>query len=219
MSRPSHSRRWTTEQLQQHTLLGQQLQRTHARAAQVLIQLARLHPGQTQFERVRHDLVEVVRSLGVLIGCCETIRASGFRPKFSVVNVIFVDVCDFCLANPKSRQPDDENSLEPDLGLGIQVETLLRLTALTAIHCAAQRCSSSENLKKSSSSLADLNRTLLCEQRYLRSLDRWPVPDIKVSSEFGEICQDCGHPVGKTPSGGTGDTVDGGPSPTLEGSR
>jgi hypothetical protein len=141
MSRSSYSRRWTTEQLHQHTLLGRQLQRTHARAAQTLIQLARLRPVQAQFERVRHELVDVVHSLDLLIACCETIRASAFRPKFKVINVIFVPACDFCLANPKS-QPDDENSLEPDPGLGIQVEALLRLTALTALQCAEQRCSS-----------------------------------------------------------------------------
>jgi hypothetical protein len=218
MSRPSYSRRWTTEQLDQHTLLGHQLQRNHAKAAQTLIQLARLHPDQTQFERVCRYLVDVVHSFGVLIACCETIRASGSRPKFEVVNVIFVDACDFCLANPKSRQPDDENSLEPDPGLGIQVETLLRLTALTALHWAGQRWSSPHNLKKSSRSLADLNRTLLGEQRYLTRLDRWPVPDIKVSSDFGEICKVCGHRVGKTPLRGTGDTIDANPSPLLESS-
>jgi hypothetical protein len=216
MSRSSHSRRWTTEQLHQHTLLGQQLQRTHARAAQTLIQLARLHPGQAQFERVRHELVDVVHSLGLLIACCETIRASAFRPKFKVINVIFVPACDFCLANPKSRQPEDENSLETDPGLGIQVEALLRLTALTALHCAEQRCSSPHNLKKSSPSLSDLNKILLREQRYLKSLDRWPVPDLKVSHDFGEICKRCGHRVGKTPLRGTGETVDVSRSPMLE---
>jgi hypothetical protein len=218
MSRPSYSRRWTTEQLHQHTLLGHQLQRNHSRAAQTLIQLARLHPGQAQFERVRHDLVDVVHSLGVLIACCETIRASAVRPKFKVINVNFGPTCDFCLANPKSRQPDDENSLEPDPGLGIQVETLLRLTALTAIHCAEQRCSSPHNLKKSSPSLPDLNKILLREQRYLKSLDRWPVPDLKVRDDFGEICKRCGRRVGKTPLMGTGDTVDVGGSPLLESS-
>ena len=216
MSRSSYSRRWTTQQLHQHQLLSHQLQRAHARAAQALILLARLHPAQMQYEGACHDLVEVVHSLGLLIACCETIRASGFRPKFKVVNVIFVDACDFCLANPKSGQPDDENSLEPDPGLGIQVETLLRLTTLIALHCADQRCSSPHHLKKPSRSLADLNRTLLREQRYLRSLDRWPVPDLKVSNDFGEICKRCGHRVGKTPLRGTGVTVDVGPSPMLE---
>jgi hypothetical protein len=219
MSRPSHSRRWTTEQLHQHKLLGHKLQLAHARAAQVLIRLARLQPAQMQYEGACNDLVDVVHSVGLLIACCEAIKVSGFRPKFRVINVVFVNACDFCLANPKSRQPDDENSLEPDPGWGIQVETLLRLTTLTALHSAQQRCSSPHNLKKSSRSLADLNKTLLREQRYLKSLDRWPVPDLKVSSDFREICEDCGHRVGKTPLRDTGDTVDVGPSLMLEGSR
>jgi hypothetical protein len=48
--RPSHAIRWTLEQLEQHRLLDHQLQRAHARVAQVLIKLARLRLGQMQYE-------------------------------------------------------------------------------------------------------------------------------------------------------------------------
>jgi hypothetical protein len=64
-----------------------------------------------QYEGACNDLVDVVHSVGLLIACCEAIKVSGFRPEFKVINVVFVNACDFCLANPKSRQPDDENSL------------------------------------------------------------------------------------------------------------
>lgn len=218
MRRRFHAIQWTPEQLQQHKMLEHQLQRAHATAAQALIRLARLHPAHVQYGAACNELVDVVHSISLLIVCCDAIKASGFRPKYEVVNVVFGDVCDYCLANPKSRQPDDGNSLEPDPGLGIQVETLLRLTALTAFHNAEQLCPSPHNLWKCSRYLADLNNTLLREQRYLRSLDRWPVPELRVTRDFSEICQDCGHPFKKTPLRGTGDTVDDGSPPVPEGS-
>jgi hypothetical protein len=118
-------------------------------------------PGSDAVRSSLNELVDLVHSIGLLIACCEAIKASGFRPKFRVIDLVLVNVCDFWLANPKSRQPDDGNSLEPDPGLGIKVETLLRPTTLTALHNAEQLCSSPHNLKKSSRYLADLNKTLL----------------------------------------------------------
>ena len=219
MSRSSHSIRWTTEHLHQHKLLGHHLQRAHARAAQALIKLARLHPSQKQYERVCNELVDVVHKIGLLIACCETIRANGFQPKFTAIRVIFGAECDFCLANPKSRQRDDENSLEPDPAWGIQVETLLRLITLTTLHSVEQLCSSPHGLKKFSGCLADLNKTLLREQRHLQSLDRWPVPEIEVVNDYREICDDCWYRIVNTPLRDTEDAADVSSSQILEGSR
>jgi hypothetical protein len=208
MRRRSHAIRWTPEQLEQYRLLEHKLQRAHATAAQALIKLTRLHPTHLQYEPTCNDLVDVVHSISLLNACCEAIKASGFRPKFTVINLVFVNPCDFCLANPKSRQPDDENSLEPDSGWGVQVETLLRLTTLTTLHNVKQRCCSPLRLKKSSRSLADLNKALLREQRYLRSLERWPVPEIDVIIDDKESCDVCGHPFVHTLLEGTGDALD-----------
>ena len=214
MSRPSI--RWTTEQLDQYEALGRQLQQTHARAAQALIRLARLHPRQMQYERVCSELVDVVHLIDGLIAACETIKARGIVPKFSKVNLIYGNVCDFCLANPKSR--DDEKSLEPDPAWGIQVETLLGLTTLTTLHNVEQRCSSPHTFKKSSRCLADLNKTLLREQRHLQSLEKWPVPTLNVIHDFKPICDVCGYRVGDTPPTGTEHAVDLSSSQNLEGS-
>jgi hypothetical protein len=207
MSRRSHSIRWTREQLDQHTLLGRRLQSPHARAAQALMKLVRLRTGQVQHEAVCNELVDLVHSIGLLIACCETIRASGFRPKYTVVRLVHVNVCEFCLANPKSRRRDDGNLLEADPAWGIQVETLLRLIALTTFHIV-ERCSSPHWLKKSSRCLADLNKIILREQRHLRSLERWPVPRIEEVSDYREVCKDCGHRFVNTSFKGTGDAVD-----------
>ena len=42
---------WTAEQFERYKLLEHHLRPAHAQAAQALITLARLHPGQRQYER------------------------------------------------------------------------------------------------------------------------------------------------------------------------
>lgn len=117
-----------------------------------------------------------------LVNCCSQFRRLEFGP-----------VCEFCLANPKKRR-DDENLLEADPALDIQVETLLRLITLTTLHMVRLRWSSPHRLKRSSRCLANLNKTLLREQRHLRSLETWPVSKIEVVSDFSkDTCDRCGH--------------------------
>ena len=210
---------WTAEQFERYKLLEHHLRPAHARAAQALITLARLRPGQMQYERVCNELVDVGDSIGLLIAGCETIKASGFQPKFTRINVLQRYTCDFCLAHPEIRQRDEYNSLEPDPAWGIVVETLLRLTALASLHSGEQRYSSPHILKKSSRGLADLNKLFLREQRHLRNLELEIVPKIAVVDDRHDFCPDCGHRVSNTSCEGTGHTVDVSWSEMLEEAR
>lgn len=210
---------WTAEQFERYKLLEHHLQPAHARAAQALITLARLRPGQMQYERVCNELVDVGDSIGLLIAGCETIKASGFQPKFTRINVLQRYTCDFCLAHPEIRQRDEYNSLEPDPAWGIVVETLLRLTALASLHSGEQRYSSPHILKKSSRGLADLNKLFLREQRHLRNLEPKVVPTIALVDDYHNFCPDCGHRVNNTSCEGTGHAVDVSSAEMLEGSR
>ena len=108
MRRRSHAIQWTPEQLQQHKMLEHKLQRAHATAAQALIRLARLHPAHVQYGAACNELVDVVHSISLLIVCCDAIKASGFRPKYEVVNVVVGDVATIAWPTQKVANPTRE---------------------------------------------------------------------------------------------------------------
>ncbi len=198
MSGPSHRKRLTPDQVQQHKLLGQQLQRANAIAAQGLIRLDRLSPAQKQDEHVCSDLAGVASSISLLTACCERIVANSCEQKYSRISVRFTDVCEYCMAHRKLG--DWPGTLEPDPAWEIQVETLLSLTTLAVYRVLGRACYSPGEMNKLPRYLADLSKALSRQQRHLDWIGSWQVTEIKVIDDFdSEFCGKCGHPFGPVP--------------------
>jgi hypothetical protein len=200
MSRPSHPKLFTPDQLQQHQELGYQLQRVNAMAAQWLIQFDRLNPAHKHFEDVCSELANVAGSMNLITACCERIAASGCRQPYTRINVLVGRTCDFCLANPEcgrdtASQDDPFKRLAPDPGWKVQVDALFSITTLATNRMLERASFYPREMKRSALCLHDLSQAIRRQQTHLDGIGTRHTTEIRQIDDFDrKVCRTCGNP-------------------------
>lgn len=202
MSRHRYCKNFTKAQLRQYKQLENQLQRACAAAAQSLLTLRRLRPGQKRSEHVYADLANLVRRMNFLIACCETIATYGSQTQVSSINMVFGTTCEHCeemgrTAN-RSGGRGDIGTLEADPAWGVLIENLLLQTTL-AIHRTIDERSSLSDFEELPGCLQNLTTALLRQQRHLARMGGARVPKIVVTYDDAEVCSECGNPYSSGP--------------------
>ena len=188
---------YTRAQVEQHTELSLDLQRTNARASHLLLRLARLRPSNPHFKSLCAELASVAELLTLDISFCEGIANNHVSQPFQRIVLTLHTTCVFCEENPVlnySKKHDD--TFGP---LTITPTWAVQLTSLTWLMTRIRQDifghspSPPPETKKFVSCLNGLYTAIQRQRRHLERIGTQERPDIAVRFDSSEVCRRCGR--------------------------
>jgi len=188
---------YTRAQVEQHTELSLDLQRTNARASHLLLRLARLRPSNPHFKSLCAELASVAELLTLDISFCEGIANNHVSQPFQRIVLTLHTTCVFCEENPVLNSSKKHDDIFGPLTItptwAVQLTSLTWLMTRIRQDIFGNSPSPPRETKQLIRCLNELYTAIQRQRRHLERIGTQERPDIAVRFDSSEVCRRCGR--------------------------